>query len=245
MPHRIIGPGDEMKSIDELDHYELLEISPHAGQGDIERAYRLAQQTYADGSLALYSIIESIDAAAIRSRLDEAYGVLTDPESREAYDREYRILYGTSADGAKGAAADAYASGNSGVDADVANALAASDTRAEERSFEAFDEIVEEYDALEEEGSGEYDGVRLRRTRLFRGYEIEDISDITKVSGNHLRNIEEENFQDLPADVYVRGFVTAYAKTIGLDPKVVVPGYMARIIESRASGPRMRFLGRR
>jgi cytoskeletal protein RodZ len=114
-----------------------------------------------------------------------------------------------------------------------------------EQAFEAFDEVVEEYDALEDEGGGEFDGVRLRRTRLFRGFEIIDISDVTKVSGAHLRNIEDENYGDLPADVYVRGFVTAYAQTIGLDPKVVVPSYMTRMLEARGDSSRSRFLGRR
>ena len=87
--------------------------------------------------------------------------------------------------------------------------------------------------------------MRLRRNRLFRGYEIDDISDVTKVSPSHLRNIEAENFGDLPADVYVRGFVTAYAQTIGLDPKIVVPSYMARVQESRNAQQRGRFRARR
>jgi cytoskeletal protein RodZ len=65
------------------------------------------------------------------------------------------------------------------------------------------------------------------------------------VSGAHLRNIEDENFLDLPADVYVRGFVTAYARTIGLDPDIVVPSYMARMQDARQEGTRGRFLGRR
>ena len=50
---------------------------------------------------------------------------------------------------------------------------------------------------------------------------------------------------DLPADVYVRGFVTAYAKTIGLDPQSVVPSYMARLQESRQKSQKSRFLGLR
>ena len=56
-----------MKGIDELDHYELLEIRRHATSGEIDRAYRVAQQTYADGSLALYSVFEKADAAEIRA----------------------------------------------------------------------------------------------------------------------------------------------------------------------------------
>jgi len=38
--------------------------------------------------------------------------------------------------------------------------------------------------------------------------------------------------------------VTAYASTIGLDPKIVVPSYMTRVQESRTANQRSRFLGR-
>ena len=235
-----------MKSIDELDHYELLEISRSASPGEIDRAYRLAQDTYSEGSLALYSVFESMDAAAIRGRLDEAYRILADPETREAYDRECLVTETPAAREASRHGADAIDEAADGIagsrEAEGGGGFLAGPI--DETSMDAFEEIANEFDALEDDGKGDFDGVRLRRTRLFRGYEIEDISDVTKVSGAHLRNIEEENFDDLPADVYVRGFVTAYAKTIGLDPKQVVPGYMARVAESRSSGQTGGFLGR-
>ena len=222
-----------MKGIDELDHYELLEISRSATTDEIERAYRLSQQTYGEGSLALYSVFESGDASAIRERLDEACRVLSDPELRAAYDesqsKESQPLASSSFFEAVEAPAEA----------------SGSDDSIRETAIEAFDEVVEEYDAFDDDGAGDFDGLRLRRTRLFRGYEIDEISEVTKVSGTHLRNIEDENFIDLPADVYVRGFVTAYAKTIGLDPNTVVPSYMARVQESREGNQRSGFLGRR
>jgi curved DNA-binding protein CbpA len=218
-----------MRGIDELDHYELLEISSKATSTDIDRAYRMAQQTYGEGSLALYSIFESSDAAAIRDRFDEAYRVLSDPELRAQYDENEKVTAAR-------------------LEREAAEARPRSVGSVPEESslatFDSFEEAVREYDVLDEDPGGEYDGVRLRKTRLFRGIEIDDISNVTKVSGAHLRNIEDENFLDLPADVYVRGFVTAYAQTIGLDPKIVVPSYMARVQLSRAKTPQSRFLGR-
>ena len=249
-----------MKSIGELDHYELLEIPHSATPDEIDRAYRTAQQTYAEGSLALYSVFESHDASTIRANLDEAYRVLADFETREIYDREMRFedsdrdaarptelseqsLTQPSAeattqpmqpDGFSSSSVDSYR---------ISSAVQAGSHP--EYSNDAIEEVVEEYDALEDDDVGEFDGVRLRRARLFRGYEIDDIAGVTKVTGAHLRNIEAENFSLLPADVYVRGFVTAYAKTIGLDPEVVVPSYMARVQQSRGGGQRASFLGRR
>ena len=223
-----------MRGIDELDHYELLEIPRTASGVDIDRAYRLSQQTYGEDSLALYSVFDGVDAAAIRERLDEAYRILSDPELRASYDATEFC------DESVSGGMDLSQPAKAAVGTEIS--FGSSD---DEPSAETFDEATEEYDAFEDEGGGDFDGLRLRRARLFRGYEIDDISDVTKVSGTHLRNIEDENFVDLPADVYVRGFVTAYARTIGLDPKIVVPSYMSRVQESRSHSQPSRFLGRR
>ena len=67
--------------------------------------------------------------------------------------------------------------------------------------------------------------------------ELDEIASVTKVNPTYLAFIEEERFDDLPANVYVRGFVTSYARAIGLDPQRVAKSYMARLEESR-SAPR-------
>ncbi|MEM9174974.1 MAG: helix-turn-helix domain-containing protein [Myxococcota bacterium] len=227
-----------MRGIDELDHYELLEVGRAASASEIDRAYRNAQNIYQEGSLALYSVFDRLDAATIRERLDEAYRVLADTDLRAQYDEALPAA------GARTGALDPRPEVVAGgVDAATAPDSLSGFDPAEQ--LDSVDQAVEEFDALEDDGRGEFDGVRLRRNRLFRGYEIDDISDVTKVSPAHLRNIEEENFGDLPADVYVRGFVTAYAQTIGLDPKIVVPSYMARVQESRNAQQRGGFLARR
>lgn len=247
-----------MRGIDELDHYEMLEVARSASPGEIDRAYRMAQETWADGSLALYSIFEKRDASEIRARLDEAYRVLADSELRASYDLSHHAV-GGAAGAASVSAAAAVGSKplngalvkevNEAKEAKVAHAAvtassARMDDAVEVATAGGFDDGVEGYD-VDEDSSGEFDGPRLRRTRLFRGYEIEQIADVTKIASLHLRNIEDENFVELPADVYVRGFVTAYAKTIGLDPHSVVPSYMARLQESRQTSQKSRFLGLR
>ena len=73
-----------MKPLSEQDHYETLEVGGEAGLDEIERAYRLARATYADDSLAGYSVFGQGDAAAIRERIETAYRVLSDPEARRA-----------------------------------------------------------------------------------------------------------------------------------------------------------------
>ena len=82
-----------MRGIDELDHYEMLEVARSASPGEIDRAYRMAQETWADGSLALYSIFEKRDASEIRARLDEAYRVLAERDVRQAFETNgFRVV---------------------------------------------------------------------------------------------------------------------------------------------------------
>lgn len=192
-----------MKPLSEQDHFEILEVRPDASQAEIERAYRLAQATYAEDSLAGYSVFGEGDAEALRERIETAYRVLSDEESRKAY--RASLSGGDLMTGEE-------------IPAPAAGALPPM------APVDDFEEIDEE--------SGEFDGARLRRARLRRGIDLDEVSRVTKVNPTYLRFIEEERFSDLPAQVYVRGFVTAYASCVGLDPKRVAASYMRRFREA-------------
>ena len=75
--------------------------------------------------------------------------------------------------------------------------------------------------------------------------ELEDISSTTKISPSYLRFIEEDRFEELPAPVYVRGFVRAYADCVGLDAARVAASYMKKFEADTGVAPRGRFLGGR
>jgi flagellar biosynthesis protein FlhG len=92
--------------------------------------------------------------------------------------------------------------------------------------------IADEFEDLDGSG-GEFTGARLRRTRLRLGLEIEQIAAVTKINPLYLRFIEDERFDDLPAAVYVRGFICSFAKHVGLDMDLVARSYMARFLEHR------------
>jgi DnaJ-class molecular chaperone len=201
-----------MKPLSEQDHYETLEVAPEAGVEEIERAYRLARATYADDSLAGYSVFDQGDAAAIRERIETAFRVLSDPEARRAY--------------------DAFLAGEG---------LPLEKVASEEP--EPAHEIQIPLDAFEdlEDDAVEFDGARLRRARLRRGLELDDVSRITKINTVYLSFLEEGRFGELPARVYVRGFVAAYASCIGLDPGRVASSYMKGYEAARPEPHRTRF----
>jgi len=198
-----------VKPISEQDHYEILEAGRGSAREEIERAYKLAMATYADDSLAGYSIFLEGDAEAVRERIESAYRVLADPEARRAYD------------------------------ASLAAIEPAPPPPRRPASTLPLQLPMDELEEIEEE-EGEFDGARLRRTRLRRGLELEDIGNTTKINPSYLAFIEEERFDALPAAVYVRGFVMAFATCLGLDAGQVGAGYMQRYEAQRNPSRRRR-----
>ncbi len=68
-------------------------------------------------------------------------------------------------------------------------------------------------------------GNSLRQQREFRSIPLEEIAETTMISLRFLQAIENGDFQSLPHPTFVKGFLRAYAKHIGLDGDEVVLGY--------------------
>src|SRR5690606_12137833 len=72
-------------------------------------------------------------------------------------------------------------------------------------------------------------GAMLVRAREAAGLTLEDLARTTKISRANLTAIETADLERLPALVYVRGFVKAYAREVGLDPDHAAGEYVARL----------------
>jgi hypothetical protein len=68
-------------------------------------------------------------------------------------------------------------------------------------------------------------GARLRREREALGMSLEEVARATRIPTASLERVEADRFDDLPGEVFVRGFLRAYAKTVGLDPDDVLAAY--------------------
>jgi cytoskeletal protein RodZ len=63
---------------------------------------------------------------------------------------------------------------------------------------------------------------QLRAAREARNLSIAEVAEITKIRTDHLRALEESNFDVFVAPVYIRGFVRTYATLLKLDvPQVM------------------------
>jgi curved DNA-binding protein CbpA len=79
----------------------------------------------------------------------------------------------------------------------------------------------------------EFDGPTLRRVRQMLGIELGEVEFSTKISLQHIKNIEEEKFRALPEEVFVKGYIASYAKCLGLDTQKVVEQYIRRYRSGR------------
>lgn len=93
----------------------------------------------------------------------------------------------------------------------------------------ALDYVVTADFEREIEDTTEFTGEFLRKIREYKSVDLERLSDMTKISRLYLQGIENEDFDKLPASVYVRGFVFQYAKCLKLKPEVVANSYTARM----------------
>lgn len=78
-------------------------------------------------------------------------------------------------------------------------------------------------------GLTEVTGAALRARREAVGMPLQDIALQTRISIAYLQFVEEDHVRGLPHDSYLRGYLTQYARAIGLDPRIVADGYLRHL----------------
>jgi len=331
-----------MKDFREQNYYELLEVTVHASQQEIEDSYRQARRAFASDSVATYALFSPEELVLLRRRIEEAYRVLTDAERRRLYDRELSRLDSTQwpdgetpadtkqqeqradeqrqqqeqepdnedqprlplveskppppadevaevdpvvtepAEPVESEPVESEPVESEPVESEPVESESAEPESAEPKSGEPKSgepetvvlestkpepvgpesvappagpalprvEKTESGPATDAPSAGEaastrqeeqlpplpridddtpIDGELLRRVRLARGLELERIAEITKISIYYLRNLEIEDFTNLPARVYVRGYLKQLCSILELDASRIVDAYLARL----------------
>lgn len=80
-------------------------------------------------------------------------------------------------------------------------------------------------------------GNSLREARLRQGLEFPEIEHATKIRSKYLRALEDEQFDVLPAQTYVKGFLRTYAEYLGLDGQLYVDEYNSRYVAGEDENP--------
>ncbi|MDA8422221.1 MAG: helix-turn-helix domain-containing protein [Nitrospiraceae bacterium] len=222
-----------MKKIEDLNYYELLEISPTASSQEIHRAYERIRRVYEPNSVALYSLFSSEETAAIHQRIEDAYRTLVYEDNRKRYDAVLRLQ--------NDLPEPLPAPSNYDRKQDQPALSLPLDKRSLNEA-EARPSPVEEPSKPQEEAApvsqfiAEFSGAAIKMLREQRGLSLRNVADTSKVGIRYLELIEEENFQKLPVRAYTRGFLQLYAKVLGCDPQRVCDDYLKRFDAAR--GPK-------
>lgn len=176
----------------------MLEVSPDSSLKEIQRAYEHAKETFHADSLAIYSLFSDEEIKKIQAAIEEAYRVLMDEALRKSYDQSHSHLIQKS-------------SGKKPAE----TAIKSSEVK---RSLSFTDLTLEA-------GEIDYRGRSLKQLREALGIDLKAISGETKINMKTLELIEEEDLERLPAPVYLRGFLKAYARALNLDAQKLIEGY--------------------
>jgi curved DNA-binding protein CbpA len=200
-----------MKRIEDQTYYEILEINPKANAREIQRAYDRVRETFQADSLAVYSLFSEKEVKSIQARIEEAYRVLMDDGLREGYDRSHLSI------------------------ADLTQSQEFSETS--EKATGGL-ELKSSLPPSLEPPSGQeplvYRGQTLKRIREKFGMDLKTVSSQTKITPRILEWIEEEALEKLPPEVYLKGFLRAYAQCLGLVPHKVIEEYLRIMKENRS-----------
>jgi cytoskeleton protein RodZ len=73
-------------------------------------------------------------------------------------------------------------------------------------------------------------GASLREARTRRGLTPADVQKVLRIRERYLTALEEERWDQLPGDAYVKGFLRTYAEFLGLDGQLYIEEYNSRLI---------------
>ena len=214
---RVMAAFDEKPAEQELPRatseqtlYEVLELEPGASDEEIRRAHRRQREVYAGESMAVAGLYSPGGLTLVQDRLEEAYDTLLDGKRRHEYD------------------VDLFPSGKPSrkLQPSTPQLVPVQTTPASGQPVETLPTPTLPEPVVN--GDTEITGALLRKLRESRGVKLQDISARTKVGASHLRAIEEETWDAMPAEVYLRGFLVEFARYLRLDTGHVTQSYLGR-----------------
>ncbi len=243
-------------------YYEILELQPGASPQEIRNAYVRLKSTYGKDSAALYSIMDSSETLKLLQDIEEAFRILSHPEKRQAYDHQsgYEEIklqphqpaprFAVAND--RKPFADVVSidrlppmedsavtenlllapvtdfTSSSHIDAGIQAPLSSLPSSEKPTSPE---EVTDLDHKIQEEK--DWRGSFLREIRESRRISIEELAEYTKISKNYLKAIEAEDYEALPAAVFVRGFLLQLARRLQMPAEKVAATYLARYRQAK------------
>jgi curved DNA-binding protein CbpA len=199
-----------LKKLAHLTHYDLLEVGVEATLQQVEESFRRMMDAFDRDSPAIYSLFSEDERRDVVERVREAYRILSNSKNRRDYNRwlvEQGIL--------------------SHLPRVLPDREARPPSVVPGGPLDGETEITPpptESDLFANEGP--LSGAAFRRMRQERGLTLDELAGILRISRAYLEAIEDDEYHNLPPEVYLRGFVRAYARALRLDEEIWSGGYL-------------------
>ncbi len=211
-----------MKTFENQTYYEILKIPLNADLNTIKRAYREALDTYSQDALATYSLFSEEQRAELLQTIETAFHTLIDAGKRSAYDQmllDSEQPQASQWQQTRQAPSDIYSDPGIGTETprprDIHSWVK---TKFNEEEIQQLAEQVVGKDLVS--------GLDLKRMRKALEVDLSDIFELTRISKTTLTSIEENQFDKLPAEVFLKSFLKSYAEILQIDPQRVIEGYL-------------------
>lgn len=233
----------------EQTYYQILELPPNAGQHEVVAAYHKAKLAYSPDSPALYTMFTKEEAQELLKLIEEAFRVLSNQNSRREYDN---ILLSRTRQPTESDLPDfaplttevkekplqqvkTQMSAEYNLNKPLTNSqipIAHPTAQTIPAGFaKSRLSVYEIKDDLEKEivGNTNFDGAYFKKIRSYKNINLEQLSRETRISRSYLAAIEADDFEALPAPVFLRGFVIQLARLLGLDENRAATSYLSRV----------------
>jgi DNA-binding transcriptional regulator YiaG len=231
------------------DFYKLLGVERSATLSEIATAYHQAKNAYSKDSPATYSLFSPQENQATLAKLENAYLTLSNIDKKRDYDRwldqqpqdaslstphfasqptDVPTFFQNAmrpTDSARNLQPQTAAPSQSPAPGYSAPAYSSPATENNEPASAPTDSPIPMANAE----AGPMDGQQLKAIREKLGLTADDVCRITKIPSRFLKAIESSRPDDLPARVYLQGFIKNLAKLYHLDPKTTVEAYLQTV----------------
>jgi hypothetical protein len=203
----------------QTNYYEVLDITPNAAPIEIERAYQRAYSLYVVGTTETKTAFSTAELTELSRMIEEAHSVLSDPMRRKDYDESRSRDHVSSHLGEVIGVTEDYVIRRrmDHLRPHLADGMA----RTAYSTYTIDQEIENHISTCEV-----FDGAFLNRIRTYKNLSLELLADATRVSRTYLTAIEKNDYKNLPAPVFVRGYIIHLARIFGLDENKVAASYM-------------------